>query len=339
MLREGRSEFGIGDASADADIVRSDLDPLHQVADEDGGRDRAQVLRHPEPHVGRPGDEGGPGVLQQRGGEVVHVGGQDRPLLAPAHVDAFASESSEHGRDRLALAGQGVMGLPALAAGGERGADDGLVAGTAAEIALQSGLDLDRARGRARHPEAVERHDDAGRAEAALAAVVGDHGPLDGVQPALGRAQVLDGDDVAGVAGGEEADAGIDRLVAERASVEPSDQDRAGAAVALGAALLGAGEAPVQAQEVEQGVARPSLGEPHLGAVQEKANVVGHAASVCIGGTMAAFGCCINHSSRATLYTVPIKWGPGPCRISTASGSSSGSWSWGRSRPAGATCG
>ena len=49
----------------------------------------------------------------------------------------------------------------------------------------------------------------------------------------------------------DEQDAGVDRLVAHAAAVQAADRDRAGAAVALGAAFLGADPALHEAQIVE----------------------------------------------------------------------------------------
>ena len=103
------------------------------------------------------------------------------------------------------------------------------------------------------------------------------HRGLDRVQPAVRAAQMLDGDDVAAVAGGEEADAGVHRLIDHRAVVQAPDQHRAGAAVALGAAFLGAGEAPAEAQEIQQRVAGTGLGQLDFGVVQKKTDHVGDA--------------------------------------------------------------
>ena len=80
-----------------------------------------------------------------------------------------------------------------------------------------------------------------------------DHRLLHRVQPALFAAQMLDGDDMGAVERAEEADAGVDPLIGEFAAGELPDQHRAGAAIALGAAFLGAAQRTVEAQPVEQG--------------------------------------------------------------------------------------
>ena len=78
-----------------------------------------------------------------------------------------------------------------------------------------------------------------------------DHGGLNGVQPAIRAPQMLDRDDVATVARGEEADAGIDRFVMQMPVMQPADQNGAGTAIPLGTAFLGAGQATVQPQEIQ----------------------------------------------------------------------------------------
>ena len=79
-----------------------------------------------------------------------------------------------------------------------------------------------------------------------------DHRGLDGVQARVFVGEVLDGDDLGAVRLAEQQDAGIDRLVDEAAVPHPSERDRAGAAIALRAALLGADAALLQPQIVEQ---------------------------------------------------------------------------------------
>ncbi len=123
------------------------------------------------------------------------------------------------------------------------GRQDRTVAGAAAEIALQRRLDLRVARPRFLHPERVERHHDPRRAEAALAAVQIDHRLLDRVKRRVPPGEMLDGHDVTEIHRGQQPDAGVDRLVAQSARVPPSHQHRAGAAIALRAALLGAAQA------------------------------------------------------------------------------------------------
>ena len=88
---------------------------------------------------------------------------------------------------------------------------------------------------------------DARRAEAALRAAVLDERLLDGMQRRR-RRQALDGDDVAARRFQRQHQAGVDGSAV--------DQHRAGAAVAVAATFLGAGEADAVAQQLEQRVAR-----------------------------------------------------------------------------------
>jgi hypothetical protein len=110
----------------------------------------------------------------------------------------------------------------------------GLEAG--ADMAGNAGLDLAQHRHR--------RADLAGRAVAALVAVVLDEGGLHRVQ-VVGRAQALDGGDLVAVVHDGQAQAAVDPPAV--------DHDRAGPALAVVAALLGAGQLPVLAQGVQQG--------------------------------------------------------------------------------------
>ena len=149
---------------------------------------------------------------------------------------------------------------------------------------MQSGLDRQHVGARILHPQAIKRHDKARRAETALAAVMFDHRRLNRMQPAVAAAQMLDGDDVAAMARGEKADAGVDRLVMQMAVMQPAHQNRAGAAIALGAALLGAGQAQVQSQKVQKRVARAGLGQADLGIVQKKAQFAAHQVLASVAG-------------------------------------------------------
>ena len=97
----------------------------------------------------------------------------------------------------------------------------------------------------------VQRHHDAGRAEPALRAAVLDDGLLRGGEPGVQVAS-LDRDHVPAVHLRQRHQAGGDRLVADGIVCQLSDQDGAGAAVALLAALLGAGQPLAVAQEIQQ---------------------------------------------------------------------------------------
>ena len=175
-----------------------------------------------------------------------------------------------------ALAGEAVR----LAAGDLHHAagsgDDGGIAGAAAEIAGQRVVDAllgelgGAVVGLALLEEGEERHDEAGRAEAALRAVAVDHGPLHRVQAAVLALQVLDREELAAVELAHELDAGVDGTVADRPVLEPAHGHRAGAAVALRTAFLGAGAALVQTQPVQHRHGRVDLADPPLLGAQEE---------------------------------------------------------------------
>ena len=78
--------------------------------------------------------------------------------------------------------------------------DDRTVAGAAAQVTLQCIKHrVARHRPLGRLVQGEQAHDDPRRAEAALGAVVLDHGGLDGVQPAVRADQILDRDDVGAI--------------------------------------------------------------------------------------------------------------------------------------------
>src|SRR5690606_9567471 len=92
------------------------------------------------------------------------------------------------------------------------------------------------------------------------------------MQAAVRPFQVFDGDNMAAVERGEEADAGIDALIDEVAAGKPADEHGAGAAVAFCAPFLRAGQTALETQIVEQRAVRPHVGEGDPGAVQEEAD-------------------------------------------------------------------
>src|SRR5205085_1648054 len=124
-----------------------------------------------------------------------------------------------------------------------------------------------------------QRHHEARGAEAALRAVAVDHRLLHRVQ-AVAALQVLDGEERLAVERRQEADARVHRLQPQLAGgVEVADDDRAGAAVALGAAFLRAGAAAVLAQPLEHRARRRRVGDlDPLVAVEEADGAGGHVA-------------------------------------------------------------
>ena len=101
-----------------------------------------------------------------------------------------------------------------------------------------------------------------------------DHRLLHRMQRAVRAAQMLDGDDMAAVERAEEADAGIDAFIDQLAAGQPADQHRAGAAIALGAAFLGAAQRAAQPQIVEQRLVRRDRRQRDVLAVEDEADFV-----------------------------------------------------------------
>lgn len=171
-----------------------------------------------------------------------------------------------------------VGGGGAIAADCHGGADDRRIAGAAAQVALQRGFNLRLRRLGHRHPQRIQRHHEPRRAKAALAAVMVHHRLLHRMQPPVGAGQMFDGHHVAPVNRRQEPDAGVDRRIAQPLRPQPSDQNRARPAIALRTAFLGAGHAPLQPQEIQQGPACAGIMRGHLAAIQQKADVraLGH---------------------------------------------------------------
>ena len=155
-------------------------------------------------------------------------------------------------------------------------AHDTDITGAAAKIALQCLFDhRDRGRG-CTHPQRIKRHHETGRAEAALRAVEIDHRLLDGMKRAVGALEMLHRDDMAPVKRSQEADAGIHAFINEPAAIEPSDQHRAGAAIAFRATFLGAPQRPPQPQKIKQGLGRAHVLERDVLAIQDETDFRTH---------------------------------------------------------------
>jgi hypothetical protein len=244
------------------------------MAGKDRRPNRAQEFRHPKPHIGRPGDDRRTRMLQKTFGQIIDIGGQDGAIvLWPGHHAPVIPERRQPRGDCRALDNEMIRDGGAIAADRLRGADDRRIAGAAAEIALKRGFHLRLGRLGHLHPERIERHDETGRAKTALAAVMIDHRLLHRVQPAVAPGKMLDRDHMAAIDRGQKPDAGIDRAIAEALGPKPPDQHGAGPAIALGAALLGAGEALIEAQEIEQGLVRSNLGQRDVAPVENETDI------------------------------------------------------------------
>src|SRR5581483_1305498 len=127
--------------------------------------------------------------------------------------------------------------------GGLDGREDLHVAGAAADVAGEGGLDVGARRARFVLEQRMRGDEEARRAEAALRAVLLVEGGLDG-REARGRAEALHGRDGGALHVRERQEARAARL--------PVDEDGAGAAAALLAAGLGAGDPELLAKRGQE---------------------------------------------------------------------------------------
>jgi hypothetical protein len=99
-----------------------------------------------------------------------------------------------------------------------------------------------------------------------------DHCLLDGMERAIGAAQMFDGDQMGAVQAAHETDAGGDRVVDNLVAMEAPDEHGAGAAIALGAAFLGAAQALFEPKPIEQRRIGLDIGEADLLVVENEPN-------------------------------------------------------------------
>jgi hypothetical protein len=145
--------------------------------------------------------------------------------------------------------------------------------------------------------EAEQPHHETGRAETALRAMLLDHRLLDRMQLAVGN--IFNGDHLGAVSLPREHDAGIDRPIDDAASVKTAQHDRAGTAVALGAAFLGAGRALLKPQIVEERHVRRKIGALDQTAAAIKSDLVAHVFTSRRGDLTPAAGCNFRSESSA----------------------------------------
>ena len=253
------TSLSVSPAPISTHAVGREAAQLGQPVDRDDVRRPASAQVGLDAPVGGAGDHRRVGVLGQQGERLGEVG--------------RAGEPRHPGRgDRRRRAGLPLGQRVRRGGCAERPGrvPDRAVAGAAAEVAadgvqveavgavLRVGLVVRRAVG------AVvlrgHRADEAGRAVAALRPAADRELGLDRVQ-VVGVAEPLGGDDLLAVEREGRHQAGVDGRPPAAVTVGPRHQDGAGAALALGAALLGAGQ-PEAAQEVERvgvvGRCRPS---------------------------------------------------------------------------------
>ena len=156
---------------------------------------------------------------------------------------------------------------------GQRGVDNRPIARAAAQIAGK--LVLDRTgveRCRSSFVLGEQAHGNARRAEAALRAVVDDKRLLYRMQR-LALREILNGDQLRAVDLAQQQDAGIDRRKGCRAAAAAGQHHGTGAAIALVAALFGAGRASLRAQPVEQGQTGREAGQGNLPSAKAEADL------------------------------------------------------------------
>ena len=217
--------------------------------------DRRELFGDPQADVGRAGDDGGVGMPRVKLGERLFVRrcGKEAVVVADKQIGAVV-ERAQRLPARRRVAAEAIVG--AAVAGFQARVDDRPIAGAAAQIAGEHVVErLPVGRAAAFVVVSKQAHDDAGRAEAALRAVVARHRRLHRMQDAV-IGEVLDRDQLGAIHLADQRDAGIDRLVDQAAVALAHQNDGAGAAVAFRAAFFGAGGALLEAQPVEHGGAR-----------------------------------------------------------------------------------
>ncbi len=276
MARDQRF-VGIGEIGRGADFeTRFRLADFLQFGDVAGIDDRRQVLvllGDPEPDVGAARQQPRIGVLFAQRSEVLQRHGSVERRLVMPHDEGVAPGDRAQPFDHFALALRNltigarreraihpvlvpVFAVAAVLVHLHARVDDRPVTRAAAQIAGQRIADLGARRRLARLVQCEERHDEARRAEAALRAMAVDEGLLDRMQRSFRAFQAFDGDELLAVERGHELDARVDRAKAHAVAIEFGEDHGARAAIALGAAFLGAGPTKVLAEEVEHAFRR-----------------------------------------------------------------------------------
>jgi hypothetical protein len=145
VLGKRQKSVGIGHDRADRHYAIGYGDRFQpvEIADKNRRRNRAHLLGHPQPDIGRSGDDGGIRLGFVDRCEIIHIRRNDQALPACAGLDARAAphRGKPCGNCR-ALGRQRILCRLAVSGNRPGGAHDRLVAGAAAEIALQGLLYL-----------------------------------------------------------------------------------------------------------------------------------------------------------------------------------------------------
>jgi hypothetical protein len=231
----------VGDGSADLEM-RGGLRDGAQLGDRGHRHQQLEVpvlLRDLEAEIGRPRDQPRPGVLREEGRQRVQASWGEPSLAGVREVERLLALDAAEQIGQLAP--RGAAAPAAVPVGLAHRLDDGAVAGAAAQVAGQRLVDPPP---RGRLPLALvqreHRHHEPGRAEAALRAVAVDQRALHRVERAVGPPEALDREERLPVQRGEEEQAGVHGAEAHRPARQLAEHHRARAAIALGAAFLGA---------------------------------------------------------------------------------------------------
>ena len=191
---------------------------IRDAVQEGDGGEGAELLGDPQADIGRPGDQGGIGIGEVPVRELVAMGGAEaggakaggtsRPPnpLAKGAVCPLGNPRGYFCQSESRVGFQPSRHRRSLSS--HRGADDRRVAGAAAEIAREGGVVV----GVGVQMGGGHRDDEAGRAKAALAGVMGNHGGLHRVSFAIRAGDTLDRADGQPVQLGQKQDAGVERF-------------------------------------------------------------------------------------------------------------------------------
>ena len=246
---------------AEINDLRNCLPPLARQKTEVGAAGQNFSRGHSMPKFKRPGERSwrvkrAVGIDKRRRG--LSRDGRQR-VLEPGRV----------GVERIRLQRQRI----------EDGLNDGRIAGAAAEIAGESVMDQ-RQLGRTTFGGiGVGRHDETGRTESALRTTTAGVGELHRVQLAA-RSKTFDRANAKAVDLTEHHQTSIDCTPLDPAVFELFQDDRARAAIALGAALLGSGQPKAFAQPVEQRRCRRDARGVNRPAINNDAGIVRHYVSI-----------------------------------------------------------
>ena len=273
MPHDRRPRLGISDPGAQRQHAGGLDDGMQffKVPDIDHRPHVTHEFGDPQPHIRGAADQRRAGVRRIDRRQIVDRPRHDDAVLALADIDGRPIvQRNEPRLHRLAMHHQRIGRRRAIARHREPRPHDRRITGAAAEITLQRLLDAVDRGFRVGHPQSIERHHDARRAEAALAAVKIHHRLLYRMQRPARRRQMLDGHHMRPMQRADKGDARVDRLVAEPIRAEPPDQHRARTAIALGAAFLGAAQPLGQPQIVEQRLGGAEIGELNLFVVEDE---------------------------------------------------------------------